>query len=63
MTFSKYVANPSLSHVLDHQSKVTRLPVHWCPSSWHTVVAMYSLIRMVVCLVSSKYSSLKCKEI
>lgn len=34
-----HVANPSFSHRCVHHSIVTRLPNHWCASSWATTVA------------------------
>mmetsp|Transcript_7850 Transcript_7850/g.12366 ORF Transcript_7850/g.12366 Transcript_7850/m.12366 type:complete len:289 (-) Transcript_7850:637-1503(-) len=37
------VAKPSLSHSCDHHSMVTRLPNHWCASSWPTTYPMLCL--------------------
>mmetsp|Transcript_94997 Transcript_94997/g.284755 ORF Transcript_94997/g.284755 Transcript_94997/m.284755 type:complete len:258 (+) Transcript_94997:1953-2726(+) len=36
---SIHVAKPSLSHRSSHHSIVTRLPNHWCASSWMTTSA------------------------
>ena len=42
VTRAMNVANASFSQMPFHQRIVTRLPNHWCASSWATTSAMFS---------------------